>query len=425
LAGRVLLKIVYMLTCRVLGAAVLVFRGDRSKAAELLVLRHENAVLRRHVSRVRYDPADRLWFAALARLLPRGRWTEIFPVTPATLLAWHRRLAAAKYDTSKQSKPGRPRTARSIAGLAVRLAKENPLWGYRRIHGELTKPGLAVASSTVWEILHAAGIDPAPRRPGPAWRQFLHAQAAAILAVDFLHVDTVLLNRLHVLVFIEHGTRRMHLGGVTAHPTGEWTVQQARNLALTPGGRFGDIRFVIRDRGSNFTISFDALFQTAGARILRSAVQAPRMNAICEHLAGHLRRELPDPMLILGEAHLRTVLTGYQAHCNTARAAPGHRPACARRETRHSPRGRTQRRHMADPPKPVLGGLIERLCARRLTPGRPAAQLPNPIFERDTIFIRVCGWLVLSGRSSASKDIELLVLRHEVAALRRTRPGPR
>ena len=219
---------------RVLGLAVLVFRGDLAKDAELLVLRHENAVLRRHAGRVRYEPADRVWFAALARLIPRRRWAEVFPVTPATLLAWHRRLAARKYDTSRRRKPGRPPTVPSIARLVVRLAKENPLWGYRRIHGELTKLGVTVAPSTVWEILRAAGIDPAPRRSGPTWRQFLHAQAAGILAVDFLHVDTVLLKRLYVLVFIEHGTRRMHLGGVTAHPTGEWTVQQARNLALSP-----------------------------------------------------------------------------------------------------------------------------------------------------------------------------------------------
>ena len=149
--------------------------------------------------------------------------------------------------------------------------------GYRRIHGELTKLGVMVAQSTVWEILRAAGIDPVPRRSGPTWRQFMHAQAAGILAVDFFHVDTVLLKRLYVLVFIEHGTRRMHLGGVTANPTGEWTVQQARNLALTLGEGFGDIRFLIRDRGSNFTLSFDAVFQAAGTRILRSAVQAPRM----------------------------------------------------------------------------------------------------------------------------------------------------
>src|SRR2546421_8098229 len=239
-----LLKIVYLLTCRVLGVAVLVLRGDRSKDAEMLVLRHENAVLRRNIGRVRYEPADRVWFAALARLIPRRRWTAVFPVTPATLLAGHRKLAANKYNTSKRRKPGRPPTVPSIARLVVRLAKENPLWGYRRIHGELTKLGLAVAPSTVWEILHAAGIDPAPRRSGPTWRQFLHAQAAGIRAVDFLHVDTVLLKRLYVLVFIEHGTRRMHLGGVTAHPTAEWTVQQARNLALTLDELFGAIKFL-------------------------------------------------------------------------------------------------------------------------------------------------------------------------------------
>jgi len=230
------------------------------------VLRHENAVLRRHVGRVRYEPADRAWFAALTRLVPRRCWAEVFPVTPATLLAWHRRLAAKKYDTSKRRKPGRPPTGPGIARLVVRLARENPLWGHRRIHGELAKLGVTVAPSTVWEILHSAGIDPAPRRSGPGWRQFLHAQAAGIGVVDFLHVDTALLRRLHVLVFIEHGTRRMHLGGVTANPTGEWTVQQARNLALSFGERFEDIKFLVRDRGSNFTSSFDALFQAAGRR---------------------------------------------------------------------------------------------------------------------------------------------------------------
>jgi transposase InsO family protein len=201
----------------------------------------------------------------------------------------------------------------------LRLARENPLWGHRRIQGELVKLGIAVAPSTVWEILHAAGIDPAPRRSGPTWRQFLHAEAAGILAVDFLHVDTVLLKRLYVLVFIEHGTRRMHLGGVTANPAGEWTVQQARNLALTLDERFEDIRFLIRDRGSNFTRSFDAVFQATGTRILVSAVQAPRMNATCERLIGTLRREFLDRVLILGQAHLRAVLTEYQTHYNTAR----------------------------------------------------------------------------------------------------------
>src|ERR1017187_4000962 len=353
-----LLKIMYLLTCRVFGLAVLVFRGNLAKDAELLALRHENAVLRRHVGRVRYEPADRAWFAVLARLVPRRRWDQVFPVTPATLLAWHRRLAAKKYDTSKRSKPGRPPTVPGIARLVVRLAKENPLWGHRWIHGELTKLGVTIAPSTVWEILRAAGIDPAPRRSGPSWRQFLHAQAAGIVAVDFLHVDPVLLRRLYVLVFIEHGTRRMHLGGVTANPTGDWTVQQARNLALTLGEQFEDIRFLIRDRGSNFTASFDAVFQAAGTRIVRTAVQAPRMNAICERLVGTLRRELLDRVLILGEAHLRAVLAEYQVHYNTARPHQGiaQRVPGGERDGGHLTvvgldRGPVQR-------KPVLGGLI-------------------------------------------------------------------
>jgi putative transposase len=148
-------------------------------------------------------------------------------VTPATLLAWHRRLAARKYGTSRRRRAGRQPAIRSTARLVVLLAKENPLRGYRRIHGELTKLGVRIAPSTVYEILRGAGIGAAPRRAGPTWRQFLHAQATGILAVDFLHVDTLLLKRLYVLVFVEHGIRRMHLGGVTANPTGEWTVQQA------------------------------------------------------------------------------------------------------------------------------------------------------------------------------------------------------
>ena len=175
MACRVLLKIVCLLTCRVLGLAVLALRGNRANDAGLLVLRHQNAVLRRHAGRVRYDPGDRVWFAALARLLPRRRWTGIFPVTPATLPAWHRKLAGSKYDTSRRRKPGRPPAVPGVARLVGRLATENPLGGHHRIHGELAKLGVTVAPSSVWEILRAAGIDPAPRWSGPTWRQFLHA----------------------------------------------------------------------------------------------------------------------------------------------------------------------------------------------------------------------------------------------------------
>ena len=274
----------------------------------------------------------------------------------------------------------------TLAVLVFRgdLTKENPLWGHRRIHGELTKLGVAVAPSTVWEILHAAGIDPAPRRSGPSWRQFLHAQAAGIVAANFLHVDTVLLRRLYVLVFIEHGTRRMHLGGVTANPTGEWTAQQARNLALGLGERFEDIKFLIRDRGSNFTASFNAVFQAAGTRILRTAVQAPRMNATCERLVGTLRRELLGRVLILGEAHLRTMLADYQAHYNTARP---HQGIAQRVPGGDHDGGRLavadldhERIHGTRPGRPD-----QRVLARRLTPRRLAGHQADPIFERDRI----------------------------------------
>jgi putative transposase len=239
----------------------------------------------------------------------------------------------------------------------VRLAGENPQWGYRRIHGELTKLGVSVAPSTIWEILHAAGIDPAPRQAAPTWRQFLTAQATGILAVDFLHVDTVFLKRLYVLVFIEHGSRQMHLGGITAHPTGEWTTQQARNLAMALDRRFEEFRFLIRDRGSDFCRSLDAVFEAAGATIVRTAVQAPRMNATCERLAETMRRELLDQILILGQAHLRDVLADYQAHYNTARPHQGigqRVPACEHDGPRIA----------ADPGawhirrKPILNGLI-------------------------------------------------------------------
>src|SRR6266700_734075 len=203
------------------------------------------------------------------------------------------------------------------------MAGENPYWGHERSAGELVKLGHRIATSTVWQILHDAGFDPAPRRSGPTWRQFLQAQAHTVIATDFLHVDTVLLKRLYVLVFIEHGTRRIHLAGITANPDGAWTAQQARNLAMTLGERLEEMRFLIRDRGGQFTAGFDAVFEDCGLRILMSPPQAPRANAICERLIGTLRREVLDHLLILNEAHLRVVLTEYAAHYNAARPHQG------------------------------------------------------------------------------------------------------
>jgi transposase InsO family protein len=256
----------------------------------------------------------------------RRRWAEIFSVTPATILRWHRGLVARKWTYTDRRRPGRPGTRPPVKTLIVLMARENPTWGHRRIQGELARLGYAIAASTVWEILHAAGTDPAPLRAGPTWRQFLAAQAHAIIACDFLVVETVLLHRLYVLVFIEHGTRRLHLGGVTAHPTGVWTVQQARNLVMDLGDRVGSLRFVIHDRDPLFTAAFGEVFKTDGLRIITTMPRTPRMNAICERVIGTLRHELLDRILILGERHLALVLREYLNHYN------GHRP----HQSRHS-----------------------------------------------------------------------------------------
>jgi transposase len=189
-----------------LDALAVLLRDKITKDAELLVLPHENAVLRRQVGPIHRTPVDRLWLAALSRLLPRRRWAQIFPVRPATLLAWHRKLVARKWDYSTRRGPGRPSSPAAIRQLIVRMATENPSWGHRRIQGERVRLGHRIASSTVWHILHTAGIDPAPRRSGPTWRQFLTSQAQSILAVDFLHIDTITLRRVYALIVIEHGS---------------------------------------------------------------------------------------------------------------------------------------------------------------------------------------------------------------------------
>jgi len=315
----VLLSLLYAIVRCPLGVPAVLLRRDLSTKAELLVLRHENTVLRRQIARVRYTPADRLWLAALSRLLPRRRWKGVFSVAPATLLAWHRRLVARKWDYSDRRRPGRPPTAAMIHKLVLRMATDNPQWGHRRIHGELVRLGHRIGASTVWEILHAAGIDPAPRRSGPTWKQFLTTQAKGIMAVDFVHVDTVFLKRIYALIVVEHGTRRAHLAGITANPTGPWTVQAARNLLMDLGKRVDTLTFVLRDRDSRFTRAFDAVFAAEGIRILASPPQAPRANAICERMIGSLRRELLDRILIVNEQHLRRVLAEYLRHFNNAR----------------------------------------------------------------------------------------------------------
>jgi transposase InsO family protein len=228
-------------------------------------------------------------------------------------------MVSRKWDYTARRRPGRPPTAAAIKKLVLRMAAENPTWGHRRVQGELVRLGHRIAASTVWQILHDAGIDPAPRRSGPTWRQFLTAQAKAILAVDFMHVDTVFLTRIYALIAVAHGSRRAHLIGVSAHPTGAWTTQAARNLLMNFGDCATTIKFLLRDRDSRFTRAFDAVFASDGIQILTSPPRAPRANTICERMIGTLRRELLNRILIVNERHSRQTLDLYLHHFNTAR----------------------------------------------------------------------------------------------------------
>jgi transposase InsO family protein len=328
----VALRLAYLALARVLSGLALLARSDVAKEAEILVLRHELAILRRHNPHPKLTWVDRALLSALSRLLPAGL-RRLRLVSPRTLLRWHAQLVARRW-TYPRRQPGRPPTPQPIRALVLKMAEENPTWGYRRIHGELVGLGHRMAASTVWRILTTAGIDPAPRRSGPTWRQFLSAQAQAILAIDFVHVDTVLLRRLYVLIVIEHDRRRVHIAGITDHPTGAWVIQQARNLLMDLGGDAERIRFLIRDRDAKFTAAFDAVFAGADIRIIRTPVRAPRANAIAERWIGTLRRECLDQLLIAGQRHLAAVLREFVEHYNMHRP---HRSLQQNPPTRRTP----------------------------------------------------------------------------------------
>jgi len=346
------LRLLYLIFIRVCGWLVLLRRSPASKNAELLVLRHEVAVLRRTHPRPRLDWADRAVLAALIRLLPRELRLHRL-VTPGTVLRWHRRLVKKKWTCPNRT--GRPPVSAEIAALIERLATENTSWGYQRIQGELLKLGHRVGASTIRRVLKALKIPPAPQRhTDTSWWQFLHAQAATMLAVDFFHVDcAVTLRRLYCLFVMEVGSRYVHIVGVTADPDGPWTTQQIRNLLMDPGDRAAGFRFLVRDRAGQFTASFDAVLASAGIEAVKIPPQSPRANAYAERFLLTARTEVTDRMLIFGERHLPTVLAEYEAHYNGRRP---HRSRQLRPPRPDHPAADLSRERIKR--RPVLGGLI-------------------------------------------------------------------
>ena len=278
-------KLAYLTLCRSIQLLALLGRGDASKDLEILVLRHQLSVLRRQVPRPRLEPTDRALLAVVSRVLPRARWSCFF-VKPDTLLRWHRRLVAGAW-TYPHRGTGRPPLDQELQQLIVRLARENPRWGYQRIKGELLRLGIRVSATAIRTTLRRHGLDPTPRPTTTTWRAFLRQQAAGILACDFFTVDTICLRRLYVLFFIELATRRVHLAGVTSNPDGAWVTQQARNLFQATADRGQRLRFVLRDRDAKFCRGFDDVFRAEDAEVLVTPVQAPNANAYAERLGSN------------------------------------------------------------------------------------------------------------------------------------------
>jgi transposase InsO family protein len=317
----VLLRLPYLALTSVFTLIRLIPMTDSDKNVEILTLRHQLAILQRQIDKPRLAPPDRAFLAALLHRLPRPKLRQLhLIVSPDTVLRWHRDLLRRHHaKQSRPKRPGRPPTVRSIKTLVLRLAKENPSWGYRRIHGELAVLGIKVAPSTVWEILKDTGIDPAPQRDRQTWAAFLRSQAHAILAADFFETRTLTGARLYVFAVIEHATRRVRVLGATAHPTAAWTTQLARNLVMDLQDAGATVKYLVRDRDSRYTAAFDAVFEGEGIKITKTGIRVPQMNAIMERWVRSCRAELLDRTLIINRAHLLHALHQYETFYNQHR----------------------------------------------------------------------------------------------------------
>jgi putative transposase len=311
------LSFLYLMARRLVGMLLGRLRSEHAKDVELAVLRHQLEVLRRQVKRPEFQPADRALLAMLSRALPRRHW-PVFLVTPATILRWHRRLVTRKW-TQPDRRGGRPPLDDHLVTLILRLARENPRWGYRRIQGELKKLRIHVSASAIRTVLLRNRLRPAPRRASVTWRGFLRAQASSIVATDFFTVETVRLKTLYVLFFIELHTRQVRLAGVTRRPNGPWVVQRARELSMERPEGMTTPRFLIRDRDSKFTRVFDDVFASDGIQVIQTPIQAPNANAFAERWVRTVRQECLDWMLIWGRRHLERVLNEYVRHYNDQR----------------------------------------------------------------------------------------------------------
>ena len=312
-----LLSFLYRVVCRVTEGIRIHQMDAVAKDAEILVLRHQLAVLQRQAARPRFTWSDRALVSALARLVPRERWAS-FLVTPETILRWHRALVRRRWTYPHRSH-GRTPLAQETVELIVRLARENPRWGYLRIVGELKKLGIAVSKTSVAAVLRRHRLPPAPRRSGPTWSEFLRAQAKGILATDFFTVDTVTLRRFYVLFVIEIDRRRVHLLGVTANPNGPWVTQVARNFAFDLEDTGRQFRFLIRDRDTKFTAAFDTVFTSVAIEAIRTPIASPQANAFAERFVRTVREDCLDHLLIASQRHLEAVLAQYIRHYNEAR----------------------------------------------------------------------------------------------------------